>query len=85
MSKNSVAVLQVVESTWMLKSPNRIHEGEMAQSWVRNSERSERNAGLGLGGRYMIAVTRGLGPGSLNDWYSNEEGVVMVTGVGFKC
>lgn len=51
MSRNSEAVLQEAESIWMLKSPSRITEGEMAESWVRNSEKSDRNAGLGLGGR----------------------------------
>ena len=50
-SKNSVAVVQEEESTCRLKSPNRRTEGEMAQSWVRNSEISERNVVLGLGGR----------------------------------
>ena len=33
----------------------------------------------------MTAVTRGLGPGSLNDCCSNEEGVVMAIGEGLKC
>ena len=46
-----MASLQSVESIWILKSPKRRMEGEMEQSWVRNSDRSERKAGLGLGGR----------------------------------
>lgn len=44
-------VLQLGESTWMLKSPSRRTDGDMAQSWVRYSDKSERNAGFGLGGR----------------------------------
>lgn len=36
---------------WLLKSPNRRMDGDMAQSWDRNSDRSARNAGFGLGGR----------------------------------
>lgn len=35
----------------MLKSPRSRMDGEMEQSWVRNSDKSERKAGLGLGGR----------------------------------
>ena len=35
----------------MLKSPSSRMEGEMAQSCVRNSDRSEGKAGFGFGGR----------------------------------
>lgn len=44
-------VLESDASTWMLKSPSSKMDGEMAQSCVRNSDRSEGKAGLGLGGR----------------------------------
>ena len=33
----------------------------------------------------ITAVTRGLGPDSLNDWCSNEEGVGMETGMVLRC
>lgn len=49
MSRKSVVVLESVESMWMLKLPNRRMDGDMAQSWDRNSDRSERNAGFVLG------------------------------------
>lgn len=52
MSRNSVVMLEVVESTWILKSPSSSTDGEVAESWVRNSEKSERKSGIGLeGGR----------------------------------
>lgn len=51
MSNSSIVVLQSGESTWILKSPSRRIDGDMAQSWVRNSDRSEGNEGFGLGGR----------------------------------
>lgn len=38
---------------------------ETENSDVMNSERSERKDGLGLGGRYIIAMMSGLGPGNL--------------------
>ena len=36
---------------WMLKSPSRRIEGDMADSWVRKTARSERKEWFGLGGR----------------------------------
>ena len=51
MSSSSIVVLQFGKSTWMLKSPSRRTDGDMAQSWVRNSDKSEGNVGFGLGGR----------------------------------
>ena len=51
MSVKSVVIVESVESMWMLKSPSRRTEVEREQSWVRNSEKSERNDGFGLGGR----------------------------------
>jgi len=50
MSRKSVVILESVESIWMLKSPSRRMDGDIGQSWDRNSDSSERNAGLGLGG-----------------------------------
>ena len=41
-------VLQLVSSMPKLKSPRRT-EGEMAHSWVRKSDKSERNKEFGLG------------------------------------
>ena len=35
----------------MLKSPKSKTDGEMAHSWVKNSERSEGNAGFSGGGQ----------------------------------
>lgn len=45
-SRNSVAILQSVESMWMLKSPRSRMEGEMELG----EEFRERKAGFGLGG-----------------------------------
>lgn len=44
---------------------------------MRESDRSERKTGLGLGGDLMTAVTTGVGPESLNATYPNEDGAVM--------
>lgn len=49
MSRNSVGILQSVESMWMLKPPRSRMEREMEQSWVRNSDRPKGKAGLSLG------------------------------------
>ena len=44
-----VDVLLSVESTWIMKSSSSRSNGEMAQSWFQNSEKSWWNAGFGLG------------------------------------
>lgn len=44
----------------------------MADSCVIKSENSERKERLGFGGRYMTAMTRGAGPGSLKAMFSKE-------------
>ena len=51
MSWSSVEVVESGESTCMLQSPSSRMDGEMAQSYVRNSDRSEGKAGLSFGGR----------------------------------
>ena len=51
MSWSSVEVVESDESTCILKLPSSKMDGEMAQSCVRNSARSEGKAGLGFGGR----------------------------------
>ena len=48
---NSNESLQVGESMWILKSPSNSRRGERVDASVRSSVRSERNEGLGLGGR----------------------------------
>ena len=45
MSRSSVEVVESDESTCMLKSPSSRMDGEMVQSCVRNSDRSEGKAG----------------------------------------
>ena len=49
-SRNSVADLQLMLSMWKLKSPRMTTEGDIAQSWVRKCEKSERKVGFGLEG-----------------------------------
>lgn len=48
---NSNESLQVGESMWILKSPSNSRRGERVDANVRSSVKSERNEGLGLGGR----------------------------------
>ena len=80
--RRSIALLQFGSSMWKLKSPSRRIEGDMADSWVTKAARSERKEWLGLGGRWMMVMTMGVGPGSLrafsgktdsggrvNDWF----------------
>lgn len=50
-ARNSAANLQVLESTWMLKSPSRSVDGDMAQVEVRSSASSDKKMVEGLGGR----------------------------------
>ena len=47
----SIALLRFGSSIWMLKSPSRRIEGDMADSCVRKTARSERKEWFGLGGR----------------------------------
>ena len=50
-SRKSLAGLQSGESMWRLKSPRSKTDGEIEDSAVMNSERSDRKDGWGLGGR----------------------------------
>lgn len=49
--RNSAAKVQVLESTWMLKSPSSSVDGDMEQIEVRSSDNSDMNEVEGLGGR----------------------------------
>lgn len=51
MSKKSEVILAVGESMWMLKSPRSSIDGDMENSRVTKSVKSEMNEGHGLGGR----------------------------------
>lgn len=48
--RNSAAKVQVLELTWMLKSPSSSVEGDLEHMEVRNSENSDMNKVEGLGG-----------------------------------
>ena len=49
--RNSAANLQLLESTWMLKSPSRSVDGDLEQIEVSSSESSDMKVVEGLGGR----------------------------------
>ena len=49
-SRKSLAVLQSVEATWMLKSQRSRMEDDTEKYLVRNSHRSEKKAVLSLAG-----------------------------------
>lgn len=51
MSRKSGVVLQLGESIWMLKSPKSNMEDVYEKSCVMSSAKSDKNDGLGLGGR----------------------------------
>ena len=53
---------------------------EMRDSWVKKSEKSERKDGLGFGGRWMIAMMIGFGPGSLKTRCSKDGAAGMGRG-----
>lgn len=46
----SKAEMQVLEATWMVKSPSRDVDGELEQTKLRNSENSDMNVAEALGG-----------------------------------
>lgn len=54
--RNSAAKLQLVESTWMLKSPSRSVKGDLEQTEVNSSVSSDMKVVEAFGGRDMRTI-----------------------------